>query len=51
MAQVAGTPKPRRYDRWKLTAVDSRTRDRAIAWIIVGHERHHLKVLRERYLV
>ena len=24
---------------------------RAIAWIIVGHERHHLKVLRERYLV
>lgn len=35
MAQVAGTPNPRRYDRWKLTAVDSRTRDRAIAWIIV----------------
>jgi uncharacterized damage-inducible protein DinB len=24
---------------------------RALAWIIVGHERHHLKVLRERYLV
>jgi uncharacterized damage-inducible protein DinB len=24
---------------------------RAIAWTIVGHERHHLKVLRERYLV
>ncbi|MFL6248590.1 MAG: DinB family protein [Thermoanaerobaculia bacterium] len=24
---------------------------RAIAWIIVGHERHHVKVLRERYLV
>jgi hypothetical protein len=23
----------------------------AIAWIIVGHERHHLRVLRERYLV
>ncbi len=22
---------------------------RAIAWIIVGHERHHVKVLRERY--
>lgn len=24
---------------------------RAIAWIIVGHERHHVKVLRERYHV
>ena len=24
---------------------------RALAWIIVGHERHHLGVLRERYLV
>ena len=24
---------------------------RAIAWIIVGHERHHVQVLRERYLV
>jgi uncharacterized damage-inducible protein DinB len=24
---------------------------RAIAWVIVGHERHHVKVLRERYLV
>ncbi len=24
---------------------------RAIAWIIVGHERHHVKVLRERYLL
>ena len=24
---------------------------RAITWIIVGHERHHVKVLRERYLV
>lgn len=23
---------------------------RALAWIIAGHERHHLKVLRERYL-
>ena len=23
----------------------------ALAWIIVGHERHHSKVLRERYLV
>jgi uncharacterized damage-inducible protein DinB len=24
---------------------------RAIAWIIVGHERHHVQVLRERYLL
>lgn len=24
---------------------------RAIAWIIVGHERHHVKVLRDRYFV
>ncbi len=24
---------------------------RALAYIVVGHERHHLKVLRERYLV
>ncbi len=23
----------------------------ALAWIIVGHERHHAKILRERYLV
>jgi hypothetical protein len=23
---------------------------RALAWIIAGHERHHLRVLRERYL-
>jgi hypothetical protein len=23
---------------------------RAIAWIIAGHERHHMKVVRERYL-
>jgi hypothetical protein len=24
---------------------------RAIPWIIAGHERHHVKVLKERYLV
>jgi hypothetical protein len=23
---------------------------RALAWIIAGHERHHAKILRERYL-
>ncbi len=24
---------------------------RALAWIIAGHERHHLKILRERYVM
>ena len=24
---------------------------RALAFVLAGHERHHLKVLRERYLV
>jgi uncharacterized damage-inducible protein DinB len=33
------------------TASDYPITARAIAWIIVGHERHHVKVLRERYLV
>ena len=33
------------------TASDYPITVRAIAWIIVGHERHHVKVLRERYLV
>jgi hypothetical protein len=23
---------------------------RALAWIIAGHERHHVTILRERYL-
>jgi len=23
---------------------------RALAWIIVGHERHHVGIVRERYL-
>jgi len=23
---------------------------RALAWIIAGHERHHVAILRERYL-
>ena len=30
-------------------ANDSRITVRALAWIIAGHERHHLDVLRERY--
>lgn len=32
------------------TASDNHVTVRAIAYITVGHERHHLKVLRERYL-
>jgi len=23
---------------------------RALAWIIAGHERHHLRIIRKRYL-
>jgi hypothetical protein len=23
---------------------------RALAWIIAGHERHHVRIIRERYL-
>ena len=32
------------------TANDARVSVRALAWIIAGHERHHLRVLHERYL-
>jgi hypothetical protein len=32
------------------TANDNPTSVRAIAYMIAGHERHHLRVLRERYL-
>jgi hypothetical protein len=32
-------------------ASDSPVTVLALACIIVGHERHHLKVLRERYLI
>ena len=32
------------------TANEKRTSARALAYMIVGHERHHLGVLRERYL-
>ena len=40
-------------DAWtrRGSASDNPITVRAIAWIIVGHERHHVKVLRERYLV
>jgi hypothetical protein len=36
------------WDR-RGTANDSPITVRALAWIIVGHERHHLNTLRERY--
>jgi hypothetical protein len=32
------------------TASDNPVSVRALAWIIAGHERHHLRMLRERYL-
>ena len=32
------------------TANENKTSARAVAYMIVGHERHHLRVLRERYL-
>ena len=32
------------------TASGARLSARAAAWIVAGHERHHLEVLRERYL-
>jgi uncharacterized damage-inducible protein DinB len=40
-------------DAWdnRGTASDNPITVRALAWIIVGHERHHMQVLRERYLV
>ena len=33
------------------TASDATVSVRALAWIIAGHERHHLAIIRERYLV
>ena len=38
------------WDR-RGSANDTPVTVRALAFIIVGHERHHLKVLKERYLV
>jgi hypothetical protein len=32
------------------TANENKTSARAVAYMIVGHERHHVRVLRERYL-
>lgn len=32
------------------TASDARISVRALAYVLVGHERHHLEVIRERYL-
>ena len=33
------------------TANDNAVTVRALAWIAAGHERHHQKILRERYLI
>jgi len=38
------------WDR-RGTANDNPVTPRALAWMIVGHERHHVNVLRERYRV
>ena len=40
-------------DAWTRTgtANDNPTSARAVAYVIAGHERHHLRVLRERYLI
>ena len=48
VALVRGVP----AEAWTRvgTANDNKTSARAIAYMIVGHERHHLQVLRERYL-
>lgn len=37
---------------WKRTGIasDNPVSVRALAWIIAGHERHHMGILRERYL-
>ena len=39
-------------DAWARTGLanGARISVRALAWIIAGHERHHVSVLRERYL-
>jgi hypothetical protein len=39
-------------EAWSRTGVanDNRVSVRALAYTILGHERHHLRVLRERYL-
>lgn len=37
------------WGRWG-TASDKSVTVRALAWIIAGHERHHVAIIRERYL-
>jgi hypothetical protein len=37
------------WGRWG-TASDKSVTVRALAWIIAGHERHHMSIIRERYL-
>jgi hypothetical protein len=35
---------------WSGSANQNECSVRALAWIIAGHERHHVNILRERYL-
>jgi len=39
-------------EAWKRSGVasDNPISVRALAYILLGHERHHLRILRERYL-
>jgi len=48
IAMLEGFPSDA-WSRWG-TASDKSVTVRALAWIIAGHERHHVAVIRERYL-
>jgi hypothetical protein len=48
IAMLEGFP-AEAWARWG-TASDNAVTVRALAWIIAGHERHHVAVIRERYL-
>ena len=48
IAMLEGFP-AEAWARWG-TASDKSVTVRALAWIIAGHERHHMSIIRERYL-
>jgi len=48
IAMLEGFP-DEAWGRWG-TASDKSVTARALAWIIAGHERHHISIIRERYL-
>ena len=48
VAMLEGFP-DEAWARWG-TASDKSVTVRALAWIIAGHERHHMSIIRERYL-